>query len=230
MIERVHERARLARLPDRVVVATEDPRIADAVRGFGGEVIMTAATHETGTDRVAEAARALDADIIVNVQGDEPMLDSTAIDKTAEALLSSPDAVIATLAIPFETPEEILSPGAVKVVVDGAGNALYFSRSPIPYVRLGSTPDPRASAAEAVRMGVAFKHVGIYAYRRETLFRFSALPQAPLEKAEGLEQLRALQNGIPIRVVFSQVRGGPAVDTQEDLEHVRGLFAGKART
>ncbi|HWX24076.1 MAG TPA: 3-deoxy-manno-octulosonate cytidylyltransferase [Vicinamibacteria bacterium] len=225
MIAHVHDRARLARLPDRVLVATDDPRIAAAVRGFGGEVVMTSPTHTTGTDRVAEALRGIDADIIVNVQGDEPMLDPSGIDEAASVLLKEPALAMSTLAVPLLDPKEMLSPGVVKVVVDAAGDALYFSRSPIPYLRLVGGQDPKAAAEEACRRGLVLKHVGLYAYRRQSLLALSSLPPAPLEEAEGLEQLRALHHRIPIRVVASLSCGGPSVDTHADWERVRSLFA-----
>jgi 3-deoxy-manno-octulosonate cytidylyltransferase (CMP-KDO synthetase) len=226
MIERVHERARLARLPNRLLVATDDERIAGVVRGFGGEAVLTSSLHASGTDRVAEAAREIRADVVVNVQGDEPLLDPASIDEAAGALRDDAEASMATLAVPFESPEEMLSPSLVKVVVDRGGNALYFSRSPIPHVRLGTSGDPRPAAVEAVRRGLARKHIGIYAYRTRTLLALAAMPPSPLEEAEGLEQLRALQAGIPIKVVDSRVRAGVEVNTAEDLEKVRVLLAG----
>ena len=230
LVQRVHERARLARLPDRLLVATEDERIAEAVRAFGGEVVMTRSSHQTGTDRIAEVAASLDANIFVNVQGDEPLLDPLMIDEASAALREDPLAPMATLAVPFESAEEMLSPNVVKVVLDRSGNALYFSRAAIPHVRLPRGATPAAHAAEALNRGLALKHIGVYAYTRETLLRLTALPVSPLEHAEGLEQLRALENGIKIKVVASRGRGGPSVDTPEDLEFVRGLIgAGESR-
>jgi 3-deoxy-manno-octulosonate cytidylyltransferase (CMP-KDO synthetase) len=225
MIERVYERACAAKRPDRVVVATDDERIATVVRGFRGEVVMTSPGHATGTDRLAEAARSIEAELIVNVQGDEPMLDPAGIDAAAGALLDDPSLAIATLSVRLGGVEEMLAPSVVKVVVDGRGNALYFSRSPIPYVRLGASADPRAAAEAAVARGLARRHVGLYAYRREALLRFASLPSSPLEEAEGLEQLRALHHGLKIRVVPMDGGGGVAVDTPEDLERVRALLA-----
>ena len=225
MIERVYERARAAKRPDRVVVATDDERIAAVVRGFGGEAVMTSPDHATGTDRLAEAARSIEAEVIVNVQGDEPMLDPAGIDAAARALLEDPSLPLSTLSLPLRSVEEMLSPSVVKVVVDARGDALYFSRSPIPHVRLGASADPRAAAEAAVARGLARKHVGLYAYRREALLRFASLPSSPLEEAEGLEQLRALHHGMRIRVVPMDGEGGVAVDTPEDLERVRALLA-----
>jgi 3-deoxy-manno-octulosonate cytidylyltransferase (CMP-KDO synthetase) len=225
MIERVHERARAASKVDRVIVATEDERIAAAVRGFGGEAVMTSAAHATGTDRLAEAARGIEAAIVINVQGDEPLLDPKGVDAVAEALEREPSLEMATLSVPLVSLEEMLAPSVVKVVTDARGDALYFSRSPIPHVRQGAGSDASASARAAVESGLARKHVGLYGYRREALLRFAALPQSPLEQAEGLEQLRALAHGMRIRVVARDGDAGVAVDTPEDLERVRALLA-----
>jgi 3-deoxy-manno-octulosonate cytidylyltransferase (CMP-KDO synthetase) len=228
MIQLVHERVRRARRPDRVLVATDDERIAAVVRGFGGEVVMTSPAHATGTDRLAEAARGTDAEIVVNVQGDEPMLDPEGIDAAVEALAGDPGIDIATLSLPLRDVEEMLSPSVVKVVTDARGLALYFSRSPIPMVRESAHPDPRAAAAAAVARGLARKHVGLYVYRRAALLRFASLPPSPLEVAEGLEQLRALHHGMRMRVVEREGAAFPAVDTAEDLERVRALIAAEA--
>jgi len=227
MIQHVHERVRRARRPDRVLVATDDERIAAVVRGFGGEVVMTSRDHATGTDRLAEAASATDAEIVVNVQGDEPMLDPEGIDAAVEALAGDSGLDISTLSLPLRDVEEMLSPSVVKVVSDARGEALYFSRSPIPLVRDGAS-DARAAAALSVARGLARKHVGLYVYRRASLLRFAALPPSPLEQAEGLEQLRALHHGMRIRVVEREGVAGPAVDTAEDLERVRALLAAGA--
>jgi 3-deoxy-manno-octulosonate cytidylyltransferase (CMP-KDO synthetase) len=224
MIERVYARARAATRVGRVLVATDDERIAAVVRGFGGEAVMTSSDHPTGTDRVAEAARAIDAEALVNVQGDEPMLDPAGIDVVAGALLDDSSLPMATLSIPLREVDEMLSPAVVKVVADAAGDALYFSRSPIPHVRLGPSADPRAAAEAAVARGLARRHVGLYAYRREALLRFATLAPSPLEEAEGLEQLRALHHGMRIRVVPVDGESGVAVDTPEDLERVRALL------
>lgn len=225
MIERVHGRARAAATVDRVLVATDDERIAAAVRGFGGEAVMTSPLHATGTDRLAEAARGIEAEVVVNVQGDEPMLDPAGIDAAVRALLDDPSLPMATLSLPLRSAEEMLAPSVVKVVADARGDALYFSRSPIPHVRLGASSDPRAAAEAAVARALARKHVGLYAYRREALLRFASLDPSPLEQAEGLEQLRALHHGMRIRVVPVDGEGGVAVDTPEDLERVRALLA-----
>ena len=230
MIERVHERARAATRVDRIVVATEDDRIAAVVRGFGGEAVLTSKAHATGTDRLAEAARGLDAAIVINVQGDEPLVDPRGIDAVAEALEREPALEMATLSVPLRSLDEMLSASVVKVVTDARGDALYFSRSPIPHVRQGAGSDARASARAAVERALARKHVGLDGYRREALLRVAALPQSPLEQAEGLEQLRALAHGMRIRVVPHDGDAGVAVDTPEDLERVRALFASEKGT
>lgn len=219
LVQHVFERARQARRPGRVLVATDDPRIVSAVRAFGGEVVLTSPHHRSGTDRLAEAAARLDAEVVVNVQGDEPFLDPGGIDAAVDPLLDDPSLEMATLASPLRSAEDLLSPAVVKVVVDGRGDALYFSRSPIPAVR-GQDP------GEAVRRGLALRHVGLYVYRRRTLLRLASLPPSPLEEAEALEQLRALHHGIRLRVVVREVEPGPAVDTPEDLERARRMLAG----
>jgi 3-deoxy-manno-octulosonate cytidylyltransferase (CMP-KDO synthetase) len=225
MIQWVHERVRGARSVDRVLVATDDARIADAVAAFGGEAVMTSPEHASGTDRLAEVARNLDAEIVVNVQGDEPMLDPALVDAVARPLLEDRSLPMSTAALPLLSVEEMLSPHVVKVVTDARGNALYFSRSPIPLVRDGGPPDLAAAAARALAAGLARKHVGLYAYRREALLAFASLPPSPLEQAEGLEQLRALHHGLCLRVVPWEGRPARAVDTPEDLEAVRALLA-----
>ena len=224
LIERVYERVRAAHTPDRILVATDDERIASAVRAFGGEAHLTSKDHATGTDRLAEAARAIRADIVVNVQGDEPLLDPAGIDAAVRALVDEPELPLSTLSLPLRDVDEMMSPSVVKVVTDGAGNALYFSRSPIPWVREGASGDARAAAALAIARGLARKHVGLYAYRREALRQFASLPPSPLEEAEGLEQLRALHHGMRIRVVPMDGESGVAVDTPQDLERVRALL------
>jgi 3-deoxy-manno-octulosonate cytidylyltransferase (CMP-KDO synthetase) len=222
LIERVHARACAARSLDRVLVATDDERIASAVRSFGGEAVLTSPEHPSGTDRLAEAVETLDAEIVVNVQGDEALLDPAGIDAAVEALLDEPDLPISTLSLPLGSADEMLDPAVVKVVTDAEGNALYFSRAPIPHARAAS---PRAAAAEVIARGLARQHVGLYAYRRTALISFAALPRSPLEEAEGLEQLRALHHGMRIRVVTMTGQSSPAVDTPEDLERVRALLA-----
>jgi len=225
MIQHVYERASRARSLDLVLVATDDERIASAVRGFGGEVVMTSPHHASGTDRLAEASRATEAAIVVNVQGDEPLVDPSSIDAAVAALLGELDAPMATLSRPLTDVGEMMSPAVVKVVVDARGDALYFSRSPIPYLRTADG-GPIEAARAAVARGIARKHVGLYVYRREALLRFASLPPSPLEQAEGLEQLRALHHGMRIRVASLPASADAvAVDTPEDLERVRALLA-----
>jgi 3-deoxy-manno-octulosonate cytidylyltransferase (CMP-KDO synthetase) len=224
MVWHVWQRVRAARRVDRVLVATDDERIADAVRAFGGEVVMTSPNHVSGTDRVAEAVRGMTAEIVVNVQGDEPLLDPDSVDAAVAPLIADPSIEVATLSLPLVEVEEMLSASVVKVVTDTRGRALYFSRSPIPFVRRGESP--QAAAAAAVAEGLARKHVGLYAFCRPALERFVSLPPSRLERAESLEQLRALENGMSIAVAPIESQAGPAVDTPQDLEKVRALMAG----
>jgi 3-deoxy-manno-octulosonate cytidylyltransferase (CMP-KDO synthetase) len=218
MIQHVHERVSRARGIDGVLVATDDDRVADAVRAFGGHAVMTSAAHRSGSDRLAEAARSLDADIVVGVQGDEPMIDPRAVEAAVVPFADDPGLESSTVCTALRDVEEMLSPHVVKVVVDARGRALYFSRSPIPHVRGG---DARAAAAQAVERGLARRHLGLYAWRREALLRFAALPPTALEEAEGLEQLRALEH---MQVVEFDGDPGVAVDTPLDLERVRRLM------
>jgi 3-deoxy-manno-octulosonate cytidylyltransferase (CMP-KDO synthetase) len=219
MIEHVYRRAATARGVDAVVVATDDQRIADAVQRFGGFVRMTRAGHQTGMDRIAEVAGALHCEIVVNVQGDEPLVDPSSISTMLDALHDDASLEMATLRTPIRRHEDYASPHVVKVVVDDSDNALYFSRAPIPYRR--DLPPDGGSHADAVR---AYKHLGLYAYRRDCLLRLAALPQTPLERAESLEQLRALEHGHRIRAVETQ-HDSIGVDTPADLEHVRQALA-----
>jgi 3-deoxy-manno-octulosonate cytidylyltransferase (CMP-KDO synthetase) len=220
MIQHVYERVQRSRV-DRVLVATDDQRILDAVLAFGGQALLTSADHASGTDRVAEVARSLDAEIIVNVQGDEPLLDPQHVDLALEPFETDSTVSISTLACPIDNVEDLLAPNVVKVVVDGRGDALYFSRSPIPHVRQDA---PSLAPEAAILRGLALRHLGLYAYRREALLRLADLPQAPLERAEALEQLRALHNGLRIRVVRLAGHPAPAVDTPQDLARVRALM------
>jgi 3-deoxy-manno-octulosonate cytidylyltransferase (CMP-KDO synthetase) len=222
MIQHVHERVCRARGIGRVLVATDDERIAQAVRGFGGEAVMTSPAHKSGSDRLAEAAQAVDADVIVGVQGDEPMIDPAAVEAAVRPFAGDPALDAATVCTPLRAVEDMLSPHVVKVVVDARGRALYFSRSPIPHVRGG---DAAAAAREAVERGLARRHLGLYAWRRAALLRFAGLPPSPLEDAEGLEQLRALEHGMAMHVVTWDGEPGVAVDTPADLERVRALMA-----
>jgi 3-deoxy-manno-octulosonate cytidylyltransferase (CMP-KDO synthetase) len=209
MLQHVYERASQARYLTKVVIATDDQQIYDAARSFGAPVQMTRPDHLSGTDRVAEVASADAAGVIVNIQGDEPLIDPEAIDAAALALLDDDDLSMGTLKKRIEDPQEIPNPNVVKVVTDLAGDAIYFSRCPIPYVRDGSITH--------------YKHIGLYVYRRDFLLGYSDLPVGPLEQVERLEQLRALENGYRIRVVETEY-DSLGVDTPEDLERVSKLF------
>jgi 3-deoxy-manno-octulosonate cytidylyltransferase (CMP-KDO synthetase) len=210
MIEHVYRRASAARSISRVIVATDDPRIADAVARFGGEAMMTSASHQSGTDRLAEAAAAIACDVVVNVQGDEPLLDPQAIDAAVEPFYADRDLEMSTLRR-RASGGELQDPNVTKVVVDENGYAMYFSRAPIPYTRAGQSP------------AQAWAHIGLYAYRRDTLMRLASLPPTALERAEALEQLRALGHGIRIKAVET-AHAAIGVDTPEDLARVREML------
>ena len=203
LVQHVYEQVIRAKRVDRVLVATDDRRILDAARSFGAEAVLTSPDHASGTDRVAEAARAIEADVILNVQGDEPGIEPSLLDRLAGLLLEDEEVRMATAATPIRKPAALASQNVVKVVLDGASRALYFSRSPIPHgAAPGGTPPP-------------LKHLGVYAFRRETLFTFTALPPAPAERVERLEQLRALHHGISIRVLITE-DDPPGIDTPEE--------------
>jgi 3-deoxy-manno-octulosonate cytidylyltransferase (CMP-KDO synthetase) len=219
MVQRVYELAQRAKLLDRVVVATDDERVAAAVRAFGGNVQLTSSAHASGTDRAAEVVASSDAAIVVNIQGDEPLLDPEMIDECIRALRMTAKekdgAGISTLVKRMDE-QSYQEASAVKVVRDARGRALYFSRALIPY------PRNRTEAFEV------FEHIGLYAYTRESLIRFSKLPPARLEQIEGLEQLRALENGMHIQVVETRCKGKlVSVDTPEDLRRVREILASR---
>lgn len=224
MVRHVYERAKRASSVHEVVIATDDQRVMDVVTAFGGRALMTSPTCPTGTDRLAEAAKQIAADIYVNVQGDEPMIDPALIDVAVNALQNDSTAAISTLSLPLTSLEEMLSDAVVKVVVDVKKHALYFSRSPIPHVRTAERSLESAARA-AIRAGTARKHVGLYVYRRETLAGFAALSPSPLEAQEQLEQLRALHHGLKILVEPVEGEGTVAVDTPADLERVRFLIS-----
>lgn len=221
MIQHVYERTCAATLVSRAIVATDDSRIADAVRRTGGEAIMTSASHETGTDRLAEVARGLEADLIVNVQGDEPLIEPAMIDQAIEPFLHEPGLRMGTLKSRIKNLHDFLSPNVVKVVTDGNGCALYFSRSPLPFFR-DKWHDLKNEAFETGRL-LCFKHVGLYVYRRDFLLQFAAMPQTFLELSEKLEQLRALEHGEKIKVVETSFES-LGVDTPEDLVKARELL------
>jgi 3-deoxy-manno-octulosonate cytidylyltransferase (CMP-KDO synthetase) len=210
LIQHVHEQARRARKANTVLVATDDGRIVAAVESFGGLAVLTRDDHPSGTDRVAEVARRLDADIIVNLQGDEPLVDPDALDLLPELLRRDLDADVATLAVPLTSEEQWRNPNCVKVVCDATGRALYFSRSPIPHVRDGR-PDFHARPPRFLQ------HIGLYAYRRHFLLSLASLPPEPLEETEKLEQLRVLALGRRIRVGVV-AHHGAGIDTPEDYE------------
>ena len=212
MIEHVYRRAAAASSIARVIVATDDRRILDAVHGFGGEAVMTAASHQSGTDRLAEVAATLECDLIVNVQGDEPVLAPDTIDAAVAPFAADAGLEMSTLRRRITDPSELLNPNVTKVVVDRDGFAMYFSRAPIPFTRPGQ---PAATA---------WAHIGLYVYRRACLLRVAALPQTAMERAEALEQLRALEHGIRIKAVET-THETIGVDTPEDLERVRALLA-----
>jgi 3-deoxy-manno-octulosonate cytidylyltransferase (CMP-KDO synthetase) len=210
MLQHVFERASQARRLDRVVIATDDERVFAEARRFGAPVRMTRPDHPSGTDRAAEVAAAEDAELVVNIQGDEPMIDPAAIDAAVEALSDAAGVPMATLKKRIEDPAEIANPNVVKVVTDSERNAVYFSRAAIPCARDGG---PAAY----------YKHTGLYVYRREFLLAYPQLPVGPLERTERLEQLRAIENGYKIRVAETDYES-LGVDTPEDLERVERLF------
>jgi len=225
MVQHVYERARQSQYLSEVIVATDSAEVFAAVEAFGGVAAMTSPDHASGTDRLAEVARGLDCDLVVNLQGDEPLLRPEIIDAAIAPFLHEEGLRLGTIATPITTEEEHREPSAVKVVVNQQGFALYFSRCPIPYFRLDQGSE---LAAEAVRVHPGsglqpLKHIGLYVYTRETLLWMAGLERTPLEITESLEQLRALENGCPIRVVtvdYSPI----GVDTPEDLERVRKLL------
>ena len=216
MIRHVYERALRAKCLTELVVATDDRRVLEAVRAFAGEgaAVMTSPDHPNGSSRAAEVLEGRDADAVINIQGDEPLMDPAMIDEVAEALFSGPDVVCSTLCRPLRDEADRENPNAVKVALARNGDALYFSRSLIPYPR--NTP----------RLPV-YEHIGIYGYRADFLRRYVALPMTPLAETESLEQLKVLENGYRIRVAVTRCGdAGPSVDTPEDLEAVRKMLSG----
>jgi 3-deoxy-manno-octulosonate cytidylyltransferase (CMP-KDO synthetase) len=224
MIQWVYERSSLCSSVSRVVVATDDTRIAAAVTAFGGEVVMTRLDHATGTDRLAEVAAGLDDDLIVNVQGDEPLIDPAMIEAAVKPLLADNSIPMGTLKTPLTSLEEYRNPNVVKVVTDQHGFALYFSRAPIPYTR-----DFCQELEQRWHELATARHIGLYVYRREFLLKYPLLPRTPLENQECLEQLRALEHGYRIRVAETAL-AGQGVDTPEDLERVKGFLSSRATT
>ncbi len=217
LVYHAYARACEASLVDEVVIAADDQRILDALAPFGARVVMTRNDHNTGTDRVAEVAAQSDADVIVNVQGDEPLIDPRVIDDAVRPLLEDPSLPMSTARRRLTDLAEMADPNVVKVITGVNGRALYFSRLPIPYVR--------DTAAHPAPGAPCYQHIGIYVFRKDFLFTFAKLPQTPLEKLEKLEQLRVLENGYPIAVVETSYLA-IGVDTPQDLERVRALMAG----
>jgi len=217
MVQHVYERVARAGLVSEVIIATDDERIAAAVRAFDGRVEMTSHEHATGTDRIAEVAGRLDSDIIVNVQGDEPLIEPAMIDETIRPLIEDPAIVMSTLKSRIKNLHDFLSPNVVKVVTDWEGFALYFSRSPIPNFR-DKWNDLKDEKFASGRL-LSYKHVGLYVYRREFLLQYAQMSPTYLELAEKLEQLRALENGYRIKVVETE-HESIGVDTPADLEKV----------
>lgn len=215
LVERVYERASEATRVDRVLVATDDARIVEAVSSFGGEAVLTSPRHPSGSDRIAEAVAALDVDIVVNVQGDEPLIAPEAIDSAVTLAERTPGAIVSLKSAITER-SKLLDPNVVKVVTDLEGFALYFSRSPIPVAPEVSIPP-----------NLYFKHLGLYVYPKTALMALTRLPPSPLEQAERLEQLRALENGMRIRLEETPYES-VGVDTADDLEAVRALLSGRA--
>ena len=213
MIQHVVERVRLASLPSRVIVATEDDRIKSAVEAFGAEAILTRPDHRTGTDRIAEVATHIPADIYINVQGDEPLIEPGTVDAVAAAMAEDDAIQLATPCAAITVPGEIMDPNVVKVVLDFDSNALYFSRAPIPWVR------DRDAPVHAQHM----KHLGLYAFRRAALLDFATLPLGDLERVEQLEQLRWMENGYKIRVAETS-HDSVSVDVPEDVARVDELI------
>jgi 3-deoxy-manno-octulosonate cytidylyltransferase (CMP-KDO synthetase) len=213
MVQRVYERVQKATLIDRVVVATDDPRIESAVRNFGGEVIVTSPDIKSGSDRVAVAASKVRGDIYVNVQGDEPLIAPEMIDQAVRLLLEDVSVPVGTLVKKITGPEDLMNPNVVKVVLDHQMYALYFSRAPIPYVR------DEADSAKWLGQHSFYKHIGLYVFRREFLMQYSQLPESALEKAEKLEQLRILEAGYKIKAGRTEFDSIP-IDTKEDVDRV----------
>ncbi len=211
MIQRVVEGVRSSRLIARTIVATDDERIAQVVHAFGGEVVMTSVDLQSGTDRVAAVAKQIQGDIFVNVQGDEPLIDGSKIDPAIQAILEGRFSMT-SLRVPLQDHESLMNPNCVKVIVDDFDRALYFSRYPIPYSRI----QPEMAA----KPFLCSQHVGVYAFTRETLLKITSLPATDLERAESLEQLRAMKAGVSIGVMLSDFES-ISVDTPDDLERVR---------
>jgi 3-deoxy-manno-octulosonate cytidylyltransferase (CMP-KDO synthetase) len=223
MIRHTYESAKKSKLINRLIIAVDDTKVAQVARTFGAEVIMTSRDLQTGSDRIAAVAKDLfDADIIVNIQGDEPFIKGEMIDQVIEPLLFDKSVKISTLARKIDTAQDLKQPSVTKVVFDYSNYALYFSRSPIPFVRDGRTN------FDKIRLAEIYKHIGLYAFRRDALLQFTKLEPTDLEKAEKLEQLRMLENGFKIKVVVTEYES-IAVDTPKDLERARRYYNYKVR-
>jgi 3-deoxy-manno-octulosonate cytidylyltransferase (CMP-KDO synthetase) len=217
MVQRVYEQAKKATLLSRVIVATDDQRIADVIRGFGGDVIITAPEIKSGSDRVAAVAARCKGDIFLNIQGDEPLIAPAMIDQAARILIDDPHAHVGTLAKRITSIDELLNPGVVKLVVDKNSFALYFSRSIIPFVR------DEAETSKWLAKRTFYKHIGLYVFRRDFLLGFASMAESGLEQAEKLEQLRILENGFRIKVGFTEHDSIP-IDTQADVDRVVNIL------
>ncbi|MBI3398252.1 MAG: 3-deoxy-manno-octulosonate cytidylyltransferase [Deltaproteobacteria bacterium] len=222
MVQWVYERAKKARLINDIFVAADDKRIFDAVKRFGGNVVMTSASHKSGTDRLAEAAANIKCDIVVNVQGDEPLLEPEMIDEAIRPMLDDIELQMASLKTRITDYEELNNLNAVKVVTDRRDFALYFSRLPIPYMREQGSRGQGVRGSRALLEPCYYKHIGLYVYRKDFLLKFTEMAPTPLEEAEKLEQLRVLENGYKIKVVETRYNS-IGVDTMEDLEKVRKI-------
>jgi 3-deoxy-manno-octulosonate cytidylyltransferase (CMP-KDO synthetase) len=248
LIQYVYERVQSSSI-QQVIVATDDERIVSAVRGFGGEAVLTSSRHRSGTERVAEVAAGIETDIVVNCQGDEPLIEPEAIDRAIASFAQDPSIMVTTLITPLQGGNDLGNPNVVKVVVDHDGFALYFSRAPIPYPRDvlekrppvalakpkgGPRPEPPSASASAKEGELItrldkrelegyWQHIGLYAFRREFLLKLTALPPSPLEKREKLEQLRILENGYKIKTVLCSAPS-IGIDTQQDMERFTALI------
>ncbi len=223
MIQHTYESASKSKLMNKIIVAVDDKKVAEVVRGFGGVAIETSKDFVSGSDRIAHVAKKMDdAKIIVNIQGDEPFISGEMIDQAIEPLLFDKEVEVSTLAKRITTVKELNSPDVVKVVFDYTNNALYFSRSPIPFVREAHTDEKRIEKAEI------YKHIGLYVFRRKSLLEFTKLKPTDLERIENLEQLRMLENGFKIKIVVTEMES-IGVDTQEDLNRARKFYIWKQK-
>ena len=217
LVLHVYDRARLSTLASDCLVATDDDRIKEACERHGAKVMMTSPDHQSGTDRMAEVAEKTDAEIYINVQGDEPLIDPQAVDLLIDTMRGDPTIKMGTLKRPFTSYDDFINPNMARVVCDADNFALYFSRAAIPRMS-------REEFDTTNKRGLAFKHIGIYSFRRDFLIEFSKMPRSPLEKAERLEQLRALEAGVRIKALTTDYES-ISVETPVDLERVRDLFA-----